>query len=200
MSHVIEALKTRRSQYALSSGSPIGDDRIVELVEQAVLETPSAFNSQPQRAVVLFGEANQRLWGIVREALRKVVADDEAFKATSAKIDGFAAGHGTVLFYDDADVTAQLQEQFPTYKDNFPGFARDAAGMLQLAVWTALAEQGLGATLQHYNPLIDEAVTAEFGLPATWTLLAQMPFGQIAQPAGPVDKQPVEGRVKVFGR
>ena len=31
-----------------------------------------------------------------------------------------------------------------------------AAGMLQLAVWTALAEKGLGASLQHYNPLIDD--------------------------------------------
>ena len=104
-----------------------------------------------------------------------------------------------MLFYDDADVTAQLQKSFPAYKDNFPGFARDAAGMLQLGVWTALAEKGLGASLQHYNPLIDEAVAAEFGLPSSWKLQAQMPFGAVAQPAGPVDKQPVENRVKVFG-
>ena len=30
--------------------------------------------------------------------------------------------------------------------------------MLQLVVWTALEAEGLGATLQHYNPLIDDEV------------------------------------------
>lgn len=53
--------------------------------------------------------------------------------------------------------------------------------------------------MQHYNPLIDEAVSAEFGLPPSWVLQAQMPFGTVAQAAAPVDKQPVDSRVKVFG-
>ena len=170
MSNFIEELKARRSQYVLTSESPVGDQEIVKTVEDVTVRVPSAFNSQPQRAVVLFGDANQKLWNIVKETLRKVVSDDEAFKATEAKINAFAAGHGTVLFYDDTDVTKQLQKNFPTYAANFPGFARDAAGMLQLAVWTALAEKGLGASLQHYNPLIDEAVAAEFGLPR-WTVI-----------------------------
>lgn len=199
MSNFIEELKARRSQYALTSESPVGDQEIVKTVDDVTVQVPSAFNSQPQRAVVLFGDANQKLWNIVKETLRKVVSDDEAFKATEAKINAFAAGHGTVLFYDDTDVTKQLQKNFPTYAANFPGFARDAAGMLQLAVWTALAEKGLGASLQHYNPLIDEAVSAEFGLPSSWVLQAQMPFGTVAQAAAPVDKQPVDFRVKVFG-
>ena len=155
MSNFIEELKARRSQYALTSESPVSDQEIVKTVEDVTVQVPSAFNSQPQRAVV--------------------------------------------LFYDDTDVTKQLQKNFPTYAANFPGFARDAAGMLQLAVWTALAEKGIGASLQHYNPLIDEAVSAEFGLPSSWVLQAQMPFGTVAQAAAPVDKQPVDSRVKVFG-
>lgn len=195
----VNALETRRSQYALTDASPISDQEIADLVKKVVVDVPSAFNSQPQRAVVLFGDASQKLWDIVKETLRKIVTDDEQFKATSAKIDSFAAGHGTVLFYDDEDVTKQLQENIPAYAANFPGFARDAAGMLQLAVWTALAEKGLGASLQHYNPLIDEAVAAEFDLPKSWKLQAQMPFGVVAQPAAPVDKQPADARVKVFG-
>lgn len=31
-------------------------------------------------------------------------------------------------------------------------------GMAEYATWLALTEAGLGASLQHYNPLIDEAV------------------------------------------
>ena len=199
MTQFIDQLKARRSQYALTAAAPIADEAVVALVQDVVRETPSAFNSQPQRAVVLFGDANQKLWDIVKDALRKVVADEEAFKATSAKIDSFAAGHGTVLFFDDKDVTKQLQETYPAYADAFPRFASEAAGMLQLGVWTALAEQGLGASIQHYNPLIDEAVATAFDVPANWTLLAQMPFGVVSQPAGPIEKQPVEDRVKVFG-
>ena len=49
---------------------------------------------------------------------------------------------------------------------------------------TALAEQGIGASLQHYNPLIDDDIKKEFDLPAEWTLRAQMPFGSIEAPAG----------------
>ena len=44
-----------------------------------------------------------------------------------------------------------------------------------------------------------KAVAAEFGLPSSWVLQAQMPFGTVAQAAAPVDKQPVDSRVKVFG-
>ena len=120
MSNFIEELKARRSQYVLTSESPVSDQEIVKTVEDVTVQVPSAFNSQPQRAVVLFGDANQKLWNIVKETLRKVVSDDEAFKATEAKINAFAAGHGTVLFYDDTDVTKQLQKNFPTYAANFP--------------------------------------------------------------------------------
>lgn len=117
MSNFIEELKARRSQYALTSESPVSDQEIVKTVEDVTVQVPSAFNSQPQRAVVLFGDANQKLWNIVKETLRKVVSDDEAFKATEAKINAFAAGHGTVLFYDDTDVTKQLQKNFrPTLR------------------------------------------------------------------------------------
>ena len=81
MSNFIEELKARRSQYALTSESPVSDQEIVKTVEDVTVQVPSAFNSQPQRAVVLFGDANQKLWNIVKETLRKVVSDDEAFKA-----------------------------------------------------------------------------------------------------------------------
>mgnify|MGYP006970641188 CR=1 FL=1 len=37
-----------------------------------------------------------------------------------AKINAFAAGHGTVLFYDDTDVTKQLQKNFPDLRCELP--------------------------------------------------------------------------------
>lgn len=46
-------------------------------------------------------------------------------------------------------------------------------------VWTALANSDIGANLQHYNPLIDDAVRQAFNIPNNWELVAQMPFGGI---------------------
>ncbi len=90
---------------------------------------------------------------------------------------GFAAGAGTILFYEDEDTIKALQEQFPLYADAFPGFSNHSAGMAQLAVWTVLSEEGIGASLQHYSPIADAALSDAFNVPASWKLIAQMPFG-----------------------
>ncbi|KAB0669061.1 nitroreductase [Oryzomonas sagensis] len=56
--------------------------------------------------------------------------------------------------------------------------------MLQFAVWAALEQEGFGASLQHDNPVSDEAVKEVWEIPGTWKLIAQMPFGKpVAQPA-----------------
>ncbi|GAW19224.1 hypothetical protein ANO14919_087090 [Xylariales sp. No.14919] len=43
-------------------------------------------------------------------------------------------------------------------KDKFPQWLDHANGMLQYAVWTMLAAEGLGCNLQHYNPMVDDQV------------------------------------------
>ena len=91
-----------------------------------------------------------------------------------------------------------MQKQFAAYADNFPVWAQQANGMLQFAIWTALTDLGLGANLQHYNPLIDDQVKAAFALPASWKLIAQMPFGQPLQAVKAIEKLPIEKRVKIL--
>ena len=175
-SPAISLYRKRRSQYALGRNLAIDRDATTGLIQQAVREAPSAFNSQSTRAVILHGEQSLRFWALAADALRAIVPA-EAFAATASKLDGFAAGAGTVLFFVDTGVTTGLQQQFPLYADNFPVWAEQASGMAQFAVWTALAEAGIGASLQHYNPLVDEAVRREWGIPESWQLRAQMPFG-----------------------
>ena len=103
---------------------------------------------------------------------------------TEEKIDGcFACGYGTILYFEDMAIVRSLQESFPTYKDNFPIWAEQTDAMHQLAVWTMLEDAGMGASLQHYNPLIDDEVRKAWNLPGDWKLVAQMPFGvPVAQP------------------
>lgn len=71
--------------------------------------------------------------------------------------------------------------------------------MLQFSVWTALEAEGLGANLQHYNPLVDAKVAEQWKLPTTWKLAAQLVFGGKAGEAGEKTFNPVEEKFKVFG-
>ena len=192
--------ETRRSIYMLNDQLPVSKDEVVKLVEHAVLHTPSSFNSQSSRLVVLFGEAHQKLWQITEDLLRAMVNDDEKFKSTADKMAMFKAGAGTILYFEDQSVVKGLQEQFPLYARNFPVWAEHTSAMHQYAIWNALAALNIGANLQHYNGVIDEKVAETWNIDSNWKLIAQMVFGGIAAPAGEKTFEPIEKRLKVYGK
>ena len=193
-----EAVKTRRTHYELTKDKIVSEEKILEIVREAVTHTPSAFNSQSARVVVLFDGQSDRLWEIVKEELKKIVPEG-AFKKTEEQVDGaFKSGYGTILFFEDMRVVEGLQESFPLYKDNFPIWSDHSAGMHQFVIWTALSAVGLGASLQHYNPVIDSAVKKEWNIPEKWKLLAQMPFGKPVDEPGEKEVMPLEERVKPY--
>jgi predicted oxidoreductase (fatty acid repression mutant protein) len=55
----------------------------------------------------------------------------------------------------------------------------------------------VGANIQHYNPVIDKAVQDLFDLPASWKLIAQMPFGGIVAEPEPKEQEDIAIRVQV---
>ena len=177
-----QAAETRRSIYALNKNLPISNEEISEIVKHAVLHTPSSFNSQSTRVVVLFGEEHGKVWQFVEDALRAIVPAEQ-FEPTAQKLNLFKAGAATILFFEDQNVVKGLH----------------ANAMTQYAVWTTLAAAGVGANLQHYNPLPDAAIAKEWNLPESWLLRAQMVIGGIEAPAGEKAFEPVENRLKVFG-
>jgi len=193
-----EAVKMRRSHYGLTKEKIVSEEKILEIVEETLTHTPSAFNSQSSRIVVLFDGQSDRLWNIVKEELKKIVSE-KAFQKTEEKIDGsFKSGYGTILFFEDMAIVEGLQERFPRYKDNFPVWSDHSAGMHQYVIWTALSAEGLGASLQHYNPVIDETVRKEWSIPDKWKLLAQMPFGKPVDLPEEKEVMPMEKRMKVY--
>ena len=88
-------------------------------------------------------------------------------------------------------------------------------------VWTALAAEGMGASLQvrsgrllvahphadplclkhhgAYTPALQNRFFEEFQIPTSWRSTAIMPFGVAAGEANPKTFAPVEERVKVIG-
>jgi Predicted oxidoreductase related to nitroreductase len=154
MTNFLDAIKNRRSIYALGRNVNLSETQIEELIKEAVKASPSAFNAQEARVVVLFGDAHEKLWDLTADALQPLTPA-EAFEGTKQKLGSFKAGFGTVLFFFDQDTVTGLQEQFALYADNFPVWAEQSNGIAQANTWTALSEAGLGASLQHYNPVID---------------------------------------------
>lgn len=91
-----DAVQERRSYYQLNKESPISDKQLEKIVKDAVLYTPSSFNSQSSRVVVLLHGEHDKFWEITKEVLKPNVPDKDAFAATVKKLDGFKAGYGTV--------------------------------------------------------------------------------------------------------
>lgn len=178
-----DLLKKRRSIYTLGKNVSLSNDQITGLIKTATKESPSAFNSQTSRAVVLYGESHSKLWDLTEAALKSAIPEGQDFTPTVQKLDSFRAGLGTILFFEEMDTVKNLQNQFALYATQFPIWAEHSSAIAQHSVWTALASESIGASLQHYNPLIDDAVQAEWSLPSSWKLIAQMPFGSIESPA-----------------
>lgn len=197
MTNFLETIGNRRSIYSLGRDTSLSETEIMELIKEAVRLSPSAFNAQEPRVITLFGDAHKKLWEITEQAL-KPLTPAEAFENTKRKLAGFKAGLGTAMFFNDVDTTKQLQEQFALYADNFPTWAEQANGIATANVWTTLSEAGIGANLQHYNPVIDEAVATEWDVPANWRLRSQLVFGSPKEQAGDKDFLADDERFQVF--
>lgn len=198
MTTFTDTLKNRRSIYHLGRNVSLSNEELTTLIKEAIKESPTAFNAQSTRAVILFGDAHEKLWEITEEALRPLTPA-EAFPNTQNKLAGFKNGYGTVLFFKDTDVVKGLQEQFELYANNFPDWSEQSNGIATANTWVALVDKGLGANLQHYNPVIDEAVAKEWNIPSNWKLRSQLVFGSPETPAGEKEYMNDADRFRVFG-
>ncbi len=185
-----ESLAQRRTYYAINDRLPVDDKTVEELVKSLTELVPDAFNMKSAREIMALGEKQKEL--------RDRIYDAFGGKVAREKIDGFKAGAGTVLYFIDQDTVKGLQTQFAAYADNFPVWAQQANGMLQISVWSGLRELEIGASLQHYNPVIDNTVREMFNVPEGWQLVAEMPFGGIAAEPAAKDKEDISKRVAVY--
>ena len=169
---------------------PITLDELKGLLEEITELVPDAFNMKSARIVVATGEKQDFLWDKIYDAFNGMVSRE--------KIDGFKAAAGTILYFIDENVVKGLQETYPMYAENFPVWANQANGMLQFTIWTELREIGIGANLQHYNPIIDNTVKEMFDVPESWKLIGQMPFGEILAEPQAKDSEDISARVKFY--
>lgn len=185
-----DVIKQRRSYYQIGKELPIPREQVLQLIDEVTELVPDAFNMKSARLIVVTEEKQDQLWDAIYD-----VFDG---KVPREKIDSFKAGYGTILFYIDMSVVENVMDQFPLYAHNFPVWANHANGMLQFSLWSSLREQGIGASLQHYNLVIDEKLSELFDVPESWKLIAQMPFGNILAEPEAKEKEDIRQRVRVF--
>ncbi|KAJ9309053.1 hypothetical protein DTO217A2_1422 [Paecilomyces variotii] len=180
---LIELAKARRTIYKLSNQSPVPDAKIEELVNAAIENVPSSFNTQSTRLVVLLHEEHEKLWDVVIEVFAGLVKtgtipEDLWKNQTLPKLQGLKAAVGTILFYEDPAHIKPFSEKFALYKDHFEPWARDSNAMHQYFLWVA----------QKWN------------VPAEWKLIAQLVFGKPEGQPGEKTQKPINERVKIYGK
>ncbi|KAF7186702.1 Fatty acid repression mutant protein 2 [Pseudocercospora fuligena] len=197
-----DAVKNRRTIYSLTKKSSVSDERIKEIVTQAIHDVPSSFNSQSARLVVLFKEEHDKFWDVVTTILKAHVPEAK-WEHTGQRMDMFKGAYGTILFYEDPEPIKALQSKFPNYADKFPQWSEHTSAMHQYELWTALEAEGLGANLQHYNPLPDQKASEIWNVPLEWSLKAQLVFGDPAEGSreklAEKTQEPIEKRVFFHG-
>ncbi|KAI9808510.1 MAG: hypothetical protein M1827_007215 [Pycnora praestabilis] len=197
---LLEAVKARRTYYQLSNESTISDAKIQEIAKDALLHCPSSFNSQSTRIVVLLKKEHEQFWDFTIDVMKAMVPEESFNAHTKPRLDGFRKAYGTMLFFEDPEPIKVLQSKFAQYAAQFPVWSDQTSGMHQYMIWTALETEGLGANLQHYNPVIDQKIQNHWKIPMEWSLKAQLVFGKpVGEPAEKTFK-PIEGeRLFVHG-
>ncbi|EJS44541.1 hbn1p [Saccharomyces arboricola H-6] len=185
----LKTLTARRTIYALKPELPgeVTIKDIQSVVQTIIKETPTAFNSQPNRAIILTGETHKQVWDQVTKGIE---SPDGQKRPASVRDEAF----GSVIFFTDDKVTEKLKADFPAYSAAFPSFADHTSGAAQINSWVALEAVGLGGHLQHYNGYVKAALPSQ--IPQSWTVQAQLVFGTPA--AAPGEKTYIKNDVEVF--
>lgn len=95
-----------------------------------------------------------------------------------------------------------MQEKFSKIPISvFEEYAEASNAMHQIALWTAVELDGLGASLQHSHmvPGVEDGLKSTYGLPAEWSIKAELVIGGLSEglPKAP-EKEPVSITVKVL--
>jgi predicted oxidoreductase (fatty acid repression mutant protein) len=164
---LLDAFRDRRSIYKLAKESPISDDRIRDLTYFTIKHTPSSFNVQSARAIILFGKQHDKFWQKADEAIKGMVPEEVYTHHMKPRVDGFAGAYGSasfsslfpgiradnkqVLFFEDETDLIELQQKNPMVAGLVNEWSDHSGGAHHVLLWAALEAEGLGCNLQHVS-------------------------------------------------
>ncbi len=189
-------LEQRRSIRKLADGT-IAPETLERLIE-AVQRTPAAFNLTPWHVVIVRDE-RAAFWDAIEAGFRAGLSEDRLERYLD-RLAGFRPGVGAILIYEDRTVLPHLRDAWQISESQAHAFVQQGIGMVQLALWLALTNDGLVSSLQHWEWLVEERVAEFTRVPAEqFKLSAIMPFGYAAEPPRVVER-PAAHQVVSFDR
>lgn len=191
-----ELLKKRRSIYALSDKVEVKDQIIIDALANAINNAPTAFDSGATHIIVALGEKHHFVWDLTEKTLKKIVPENK-FASTKVKLETFRKGYGTILVFKDLEKIDELKKAYPGFANRQDDWGEQNIGILVYSLWLSLYNVGLGGSIQHYDPLIDEGIKKEFKVPEGWKLETEMVFGNVLLDPPAKEYDPLESRLIV---
>jgi len=108
----LKNIASRRSIYALSKESTVSDTRLQEILTETLKHTPSSFNNQAPRAVLLLGVHHDTLWEIARDTVQTKLPQ-QAYDSLKPKLEGYGKGYGTIMFFIDEETMEPFKDSHP---------------------------------------------------------------------------------------
>ena len=66
----LDLIHKRRTIYAIGKNVEQSSEHLTDLIQDAIKQSPSSFNSQSSRAVILFNAEHEKFWGFVKDKLK----------------------------------------------------------------------------------------------------------------------------------
>ncbi len=166
-------------------------DETIERILEIARWTPSSYNSQPWHIVVV-RERLAELWDAIEAAGRQARAGRPVEHFIN-RLNGYrGAGAVFFVFLDRAVVEEQVRTTSYASAQRVEGWALEALGMLQFAIWLAAVDAGLAASLHHFDSE-EEAICRFLEIPyPRFRLMGTMPVGLPAHEVAPPGRRPLE--------
>ena len=189
-------LEQRRSIRRLADG-PVSAETLGRLSE-AVQRTPAAFNLAPWHVVIVRDE-RAAFWDVIEAGFRAGLSE-ERLERYLDRLAGFRPGSGAILIYEDRSVLPKLRDAWQISDAQAYAFVQQGIGMVQLALWLALTNDGLVTSLQHWEWLVEDRLAEFTEVPTEqFKLSAIMPIGYANEPPRVVER-PAAHQVVSFDR
>ncbi|GAW19225.1 hypothetical protein ANO14919_087100 [Xylariales sp. No.14919] len=94
-----EAIENRRSVHKLYDDVSVPDSRIEEILRHAVLYSPTPFNCQSSRTVLLVKDEHKKFWDLAREIAQATEPPALFEKVYEPQTKMFRAAYGTVSLH-----------------------------------------------------------------------------------------------------
>ncbi len=190
----MDVIEKRRSNYDLAANIELNKKDLINLLRKIIYYSPSPFNVQSSKIVLLNKKSHHLLWTTVVEEYLKKNNNGELLDSDKARIKREDKAYGTILFYKDEQVIEENKKKLDAYEQKeLNNWCIEESAMLQMNVWNELRLKNIGAHLVHFDN-IDEEISVTFDIDKKYKLVAMMVFGSIVQEAAVKPKKDIDKR------